>query len=49
MIIANAFDVLPLVVKPFQNVTDGANLMSSSIMGASGTTEDYDPYADTEY
>lgn len=44
LIIANAFDVVPLVVQPFQNVKDGDNLMSSHIMGAAGHAQDYDPY-----
>ena len=49
LIIANAFDVLPLAVKPFQNATDGVNLMTSQVMGATGRTEDYDPYDNKEY
>lgn len=44
LIIANAFDVVPLAVQPFQNVKDGVNLMSSQIMGAAGHAQDYDPY-----
>ena len=46
LIIANAFDVVPLIVQPFQNVKDGDNLMASKIMGAAGHTQDYDPYND---
>lgn len=44
LIIANAFDVVPLAVQPFQNVKDGVNLMSSQIMGTAGHAQDYDPY-----
>ncbi|MCD8571353.1 MAG: terminase family protein [Alphaproteobacteria bacterium] len=44
LIIANAFDVVPLAVRPFQNVQDGANLMASQVMGAAGQAQDYDPY-----
>jgi len=44
LIIANAFDIVPLAVQPFQNVKEGDNLMSSQIMGAAGRAQDYDPY-----
>lgn len=46
LFIANAFDVVPLVIKPFQNVQDGDNLMSSISMQAAGKQQDYDPYDD---
>ena len=46
LIIAHAFDIIPLAVQPFQNVQDGDNLMASKIMGAAGHTQDYDPYND---
>lgn len=46
LIIAHAFDIIPMAVQPFQNVRDGDNLMASQIMGAAGKAQDYDPYED---
>jgi hypothetical protein len=46
LFIANAFDVVPLTIKPFQNVQDGDNLLSSISMQNAGKQQDYDPYDD---
>lgn len=46
LILAHAFDVVPLVVHPFQNTQGTGNIMQSNLMGANnGTVQDYDPYA----
>ena len=44
LIIANAFDIVPLIVHPFQNATEPANVMQSQMFGGAGHVQDYDPY-----
>jgi hypothetical protein len=44
LIIANAFDIVPLIVHPFQNATEPVNVMQSQLLGGAGHVQDYDPY-----
>jgi hypothetical protein len=44
LFIAKAFDVVPMLVHPFQNGTESANVMQSQMFGAGGHAVDYDPY-----
>jgi len=48
LLLANAFDVLPIAVHPFHSETNSDNLLSySNLLGSgSGMTIDYDPYID---
>lgn len=43
LILAHAFDVIPLAVHPFQNLKGTDNIMNSNLLSSS-KVEDYDPY-----
>ena len=45
LFLANAFDVMPLAVNPFQNITDNDIVQNSRFLNNSGHVQDYDPYA----
>ena len=45
LILAHAFDVVPLLVHPFQNTGKTDNIMRSQMLGQNGNqVQDYDPY-----
>ena len=44
LIIANAFDVVPAIIHPLDNLKEGDNLFNSKTMGNAGKVQDYDPY-----
>jgi hypothetical protein len=45
-ILTHAFDVVPMLVSPFQNAQEAGNLLSSRVMQNVGHAQDYDPYDD---
>lgn len=44
--LANAFDIVPLMINPFQSGMEPVNLLSSQLMTSHNTVQDYDPYAE---